>query len=698
MSDYNLISEDNVDNGETKQNHSELIVTQSSSSTDSSDARRLLLLCDTSEAAGAATLKLRQTIDSELRQTLEQQPNVILVENVENATHALVILTGQLRDGSQLLLTMNQAVELLPASNIVYMYSEEAGWDFGAFYGRPESLLKSSITDHEALKYRPLVSSTNNEWTCNTSYEHKATVSEMLRRLLNLKELSDQNVDHDDYESIKMFRWLMLFVSVFPVWSVLVVAFMNYFLGNKVCWFGVYTFLFNLVPMMAASTVAQILVNIKQSVDYMRFPMNWFEIVNASHLIVVTVAGLGFQPYLILPTNGWWYFACPAFTLGSGIIFFVGVKYALPSAKSAVQGNLTTKRALHDFHVHIMFMTACALIFNFFIFTYFIFPAITTDDLVSAYSGTNRTKYIYHAGIPTFVEFAVPNYWYHLGFSTLFGVLMIFQVLSDGMGVIKAAKSTGTLNNKLMLLSIAVFLVVLLGFLTFAGVLAQNIDRKLLMYMSPLESLRSTFSHKFLFLFFSVLTVGQIIGISIILILVLQLSTLIKQMQSLKDGNEWHFFLSHYQQTGGDQCAVLSSKLKEKGLKVWYDNEMKKLTAEGMKDGVCHAAVFVLFMSKGVFSRPFVQLEIKEALRVGKPILLLHEIDERHGKFDFDTKCTNKDGKDMVPIEFQLIAKKLLNDNESIGWERRDFKQEAVLNEIKERFLKIMGDQSKKNK
>ena len=51
----------------------------------------------------------------------------------------------------------------------------DAGWDFGAFYGRPASALKSSIAEHEALVYRPLESA--------RGYEHTAMVSEMLRRM-----------------------------------------------------------------------------------------------------------------------------------------------------------------------------------------------------------------------------------------------------------------------------------------------------------------------------------------------------------------------------------------------------------------------------------------------------------------------------------------------------------------------------------
>ena len=56
-----------------------------------------------------------------------------------------------------------------------HRFSMDAGWDFGAFYGRPASALKSSIAEHEALVYRPLESA--------RGYEHTAMVSEMLRRM-----------------------------------------------------------------------------------------------------------------------------------------------------------------------------------------------------------------------------------------------------------------------------------------------------------------------------------------------------------------------------------------------------------------------------------------------------------------------------------------------------------------------------------
>ena len=39
-----------------------------------------------------------------------------------------------------------------------------------------------------------------------------------------------------------------------------------------------------------------------------------------------------------------------------------------------------------------------------------------------------------------------------------------------------------------------------------------------------------------------------------------------------------------------------------------------------------------------------------------------------------------------VPAEFQPVVRRLLAEVESVGWERRGFKQEAVLDELKKRF------------
>ena len=57
---------------------------------------------------------------------------------------------------------------------------------------------------------------------------------------------------------------------------------------------------------------------------------------------------------------------------------------------------------------------------------------------------------------------------------------------------------------------------------------------------------------------------------------------------------------------------------------VWYDNRASDLTRGGMLKGIERAAAFVLFLSADVLNRPYCQMEIRHALALKKPIVLLH--------------------------------------------------------------------------
>ena len=55
-----------------------------------------------------------------------------------------------------------------------------------------------------------------------------------------------------------------------------------------------------------------------------------------------------------------------------------------------------------------------------------------------------------------------------------------------------------------------------------------------------------------------------------------------------------------------------------------YDNRADDLTKEGMLKGIEQASAFVLFLSSGVLQRPYCQMEIRHALALKKPVVLLH--------------------------------------------------------------------------
>ena len=56
-----------------------------------------------------------------------------------------------------------------------------------------------------------------------------------------------------------------------------------------------------------------------------------------------------------------------------------------------------------------------------------------------------------------------------------------------------------------------------------------------------------------------------------------------------------------------------------------HDPEIHRpITEIGMLKGIEQASAFVLFLSSGVLERPYCQMEIRHALALKKPIVLLH--------------------------------------------------------------------------
>jgi hypothetical protein len=89
----------------------------------------------------------------------------------------------------------------------------------------------------------------------------------------------------------------------------------------------------------------------------------------------------------------------------------------------------------------------------------------------------------------------------------------------------------------------------------------------------------------------------------------------------------WDFFLSHFQRNGGPQMAQLRAELRLAGKRSWFDKN-ETPTLAGMKHGVANSAVFLLFLTRDVFTREFCLLEMREALALGKPFILLRETAE----------------------------------------------------------------------
>jgi hypothetical protein len=84
---------------------------------------------------------------------------------------------------------------------------------------------------------------------------------------------------------------------------------------------------------------------------------------------------------------------------------------------------------------------------------------------------------------------------------------------------------------------------------------------------------------------------------------------------------------------------------------------------------------YQLFLSDGVLERPFCQFEIREAMTLNKPMLLIHESDARFGSFDF-----GKAGS-TAPTDL----KEMLDNHESLPFRRRGYERDGMLQSLIER-------------
>lgn len=109
----------------------------------------------------------------------------------------------------------------------------------------------------------------------------------------------------------------------------------------------------------------------------------------------------------------------------------------------------------------------------------------------------------------------------------------------------------------------------------------------------------------------------------------------------------------------------LELRLSMLGFSCWLDQKARTITKESMLVGIQSSKVFLLFLSKGVLTRPFCLYEIESAFKLKKVFMLVHETEERHGAFDFGEAATTTTPQ---------IAD-LLESHESLPWRRRGFEQ-----------------------
>jgi hypothetical protein len=104
----------------------------------------------------------------------------------------------------------------------------------------------------------------------------------------------------------------------------------------------------------------------------------------------------------------------------------------------------------------------------------------------------------------------------------------------------------------------------------------------------------------------------------------------------MKPGQEFSCFLSHYKAEAGAEARYLKDSLdKMLSCPAYLDSSTLADLRELFRSGVRQSEVLVLLLSQGVLTRPWCLLEIREAVRLQKPIVLL-ELKGPGQSFSFD--------------------------------------------------------------
>jgi hypothetical protein len=149
-------------------------------------------------------------------------------------------------------------------------------------------------------------------------------------------------------------------------------------------------------------------------------------------------------------------------------------------------------------------------------------------------------------------------------------------------------------------------------------------------------------------------------------------------------GCKHHFFLSHMQRETGDRMHILYHILFHYvGVKVWYDQEMERLGARDMQLGVDESAVVLMFLSKSLFDREFVIIEIEQAFAKDKPVMLIEDPEQAGTSIAFDKSNYSIHGS---ATEETVEKIRVLVEQEVITLGRDKKEMQAMVYKLMKRF------------
>ena len=165
---------------------------------------------------------------------------------------------------------------------------------------------------------------------------------------------------------------------------------------------------------------------------------------------------------------------------------------------------------------------------------------------------------------------------------------------------------------------------------------------------------------------------------------------------------KYHVFLSHMQNKGQMQCEIIDKELRERGVISWRDQNQKmgKLDQEAMAQGIKDSIAYLLFFAKGTLRESWmVRFELKTALRLNKPVIVLFETKQEFGGhgdpsvFITETKEVGNGshplpGPDPLGADGKDISKYLWSPN-AFAMRRQAQEAEVLYNNLAERIAEL---------
>ena len=155
----------------------------------------------------------------------------------------------------------------------------------------------------------------------------------------------------------------------------------------------------------------------------------------------------------------------------------------------------------------------------------------------------------------------------------------------------------------------------------------------------------------------------------------------------------YHFMICKHEGRGKADAMNLYLLLKERGYIVWISNDFEGPNKTEMRKAVRQSAVVLVFLTNGIFTRPWCRdVEMYEAIVHQKPFVLVRRTKGDHAFLDYNKECcasTSAEWFDLssrVIPSFEPVAKRLIAGCEMIEWTLNKTTRGALVDRLEREF------------